>query len=105
MVGGVQREDVERGAHEEEPDDAEQQIGRADDDVDGLRRAARDEPAGQKRPADQQVGDVVQRVDLEDPEQQSAVGRHERDTRGHGEAEQADDDVNGPEDGRDEAIG
>ena len=36
VVGGVQREDVQRRSDEEEADDAEQQVDRSDDDVHGL---------------------------------------------------------------------
>ena len=43
-------------------------------------------------------------IDLEDAEQQSALGRDESDSAGDGEAEKSDEDVDRAEDRGDEAV-
>ena len=65
---------------------------------------ADDQACDEQRRADQQVGDVVQRVHLEDAEEQPALGRDESDSAGDGEAEQSDEDVDRAEDRGDEAV-
>ena len=75
VVGAVERQDVRAAAEEEQADDADQQVDRADGRVRGLggrRPCGGDEQQG----ADEQVDDVVQRVDVED-DQRLAVGRGE----------------------------
>ena len=61
--------------------------------------------ADEQRRTDQEVRDVVQRVDHEDAEQQATIGGDEVDAAGDGEAEQADEDLDGAEDDGDEAVG
>lgn len=104
MVRCVQREDVRAGSHQEEPCDAEQQVGRADDHVDGLGRTHTAEACDEERAADEEVRDVVQRVHREDAEQQSALGRDEADARRDCEPQQTDEDVDAAEDGGEKAV-
>jgi hypothetical protein len=51
------------------------------------------------------VGDVVEYVDLEQAEQQSAGGVEEADSTRHGESQQADEQVDDTEDGGEQTIG
>ena len=76
--------------------DPDHQVDGADEDADGA-GAGLGARGGQPQRADGQVDDVVQRVD---PEQQELVvrGPGEVGEPGEGEPEQADEQVDGPED-------
>ena len=104
VVGGVQREHVQCGVHQEEADDAEEEVDRSDGRVDRLRRRRGRQAGDEERSADLQVGDVVQRIDLEDPEEQAALGREELDAAGDDEAQQSDDDVDRAEERGEQSI-
>ena len=71
--------------------------------LEGSRDDARD-AGDEERRTDQKVRDVVERIHGEDAEQQAIVGGYEADARGHGEAEQPDEDIDGAEDRSGEAV-
>ncbi len=80
MVGRVQREDVGPRADEEEAHDAEEQVDGSDGRVDALGGTRVGETRDEERGTDQEVRDVVERVDLEDAEEQTALRGDETDT-------------------------
>lgn len=108
VVGHVEREEVEARARvggEEEAHDAEGEVGDADDAVDGPCRTNAGDPGDQQGCADEEMRDVVQWVDLEDAENEPALRCDESDAARVCEAEESNQQVDGPEDRADQAIG
>lgn len=97
MVGDVQRENVDRSRHEES-DDSEQQVCRPDDGVDRPGHSYRCQAGDQEGCPDQEVCEVMQRIDHEDTQQEAARVGSEPDAAGDREAEQPDQQINCTED-------
>lgn len=104
VIGAVEGDDVQRAADEEEANDTHQQVDATNRGVDRLGEGDTVHACVEQRGADGQVDDVVKRVHGEDDEV-GALGGKEADSRGDKESEHAYQEVNGSEDGGDQAIG
>ena len=104
VVCAVKGNDVQRGAHEEQSEDADKQVDRTDCGVDGLGQHGAVHARVEQGGADSEVDDVVQGVYRKD-DQIGTLGSEESNSRGDEESNDTHEQVDGSKDGGDQAVG